>query len=436
MSRAARCWNWVAAVGAAVLLAGGTVFLMTQPTRPSCRMVDGGQLRVEAVLVRGQTALVEDGSWGERLLRRAVPDAWKGALGLRIRQPIRVSAGQTLEFRVSRREVGRSWNRVQVGLADAEGRRLHTAEGPETASSLPLDRQDGANWLAQWTFPTAPRRSRTLRLQVLGRQRQGGHLPIFGEVVVRNPLFGRHPVWTAQPLPTLVRDGAVGLRVLDLTAGSYPGSEVESELRLRYRLEEPGQPVGAGRIDVMEVTDATGNRYERHSPWLRNRTPGVAEKMIRGAVAPDEVLHLRVRYGRGPRGVYRPDETWRLRRLAIPRKPGTLDQELQGRVGARTWRVRVGAGFGSGRAPGSRILRIAVTTISAGAPEAVPRLLEPRDEKGRRALVYGGQLRNGTATFIVEVSPDAERLSLACAADQIRVAEFRVLPRQSQILPH
>jgi hypothetical protein len=121
-----------------------------------------------------------------------------------------------------------------------------------------------------------PRRSREIRLRVLEDGKQG-KLLLVGEFQIPNPLYGKYPEWTAEPLPATRRFGemAVTLEDVNVTLNSSWTNLLQQAFqanvaRIRLRTTESNQLTDEWAFFGARCSDATADfTYDWYTPYRR-----------------------------------------------------------------------------------------------------------------------------------------------------------------------
>jgi len=114
-------------------------------------------------------------------------------------------------------------------------------------------------WVAG--METFPRRGKQLYLRLL----DNGHL--MAEFKIPNPAAGSYPEWTAQPLPVKAMDRDVEIALTEFRS-CHPdlktntvAQRVKLHTECAFSFRENNQPTTAWRPVMLELSDATGNRW-------------------------------------------------------------------------------------------------------------------------------------------------------------------------------
>jgi hypothetical protein len=195
-------------------------------------------------------------------------------------------------------------DQIRVEVLDDQGDTLGWYGGGH-ASTIQDAKGTHYHELQSWDVPAFPRRGKNLVVRCLRKQAGGKpDMPIM-QFHIANPQAGPYPIWTPEPWPATKRAGDLTVTLTDITTGlsaSEPArAAVENEevaTRLAFDLEEKGRTNCPWQVRLVEVADATGNRWNS-IPWgtkTKARQQGVTQTMnLSGCLWPgEEAWKLRV----------------------------------------------------------------------------------------------------------------------------------------------
>ena len=128
-----------------------------------------------------------------------------------------------------------------------------------------------------------PRRSPRIRLRISEADKWGEPLPV-GELHIPNPLYGKYPEWTAEPLPATRQFGEVAVTLDELNV-SLDSSWMDMEnrpiranvARFRLRITESNQLTDEWAFFGARCSDATGDFSNAWNTTWRRLGPGHLE---------------------------------------------------------------------------------------------------------------------------------------------------------------
>ena len=214
---------------------------------------------------------------------------------------------------------------------DSQGNSFMAAHGGGSIGS------DDGRWsrsIKGWVLQAFPRRTRTLGLRFVGVGSDHKTWQPLAEFYIRNPLFGNYPVWVAEPVPVTKVDGDLRVTLTALQTGislEDPSRAAQTNetaaTRAIFQVQQAGQPNTSWRPKMIEVSDATGNRWSPFIPAESHKQMGnLADVMFVGALWPGEAAwRLRVEFSHETD--FEPAELWTVRGLRVPQAGEILDLE-------------------------------------------------------------------------------------------------------------
>jgi len=264
----------------------------------------------------------------QRTAWAVLPDKFKGRLRitqLGIPQDADIRGMQTLAAWVEHP------GQISLRVCDDAGHEQLPHRANASSQTFPSSRQR----ISGHVFSSFPRRSRFLTLRVYSYE---GMTPrLRGEFRVRNPAYGKYPVWTAEELPIKRETNDLSFTVTRFETGVSGTNEFGSiaplwtEIEYEYGPEDfvsgPWTPV------VVTMSDATGNRIRRYRPTQqyvvgvrgpsKNRTIDLRR---RGVVSVPAMLWLdeaawqiHIELERTMRSGFRSNEIWEVNDVSVPR---------------------------------------------------------------------------------------------------------------------
>jgi len=176
---------------------------------------------------------------------------------------------------------------IRVVVLDGDGNSFGCDRGGRSTGG-----QDRArthyHQLRTWDIPAFPRRGNTLVVRLLQKQGDGKvDLPIM-QFNFPNPQPGQYPTWTAESWPVTRNDGNLTVTLTDFVTGLSKSDPTRAALeneepvtRLTLGLVAKGQTNCLWKVRVVEVSDATSNRWNA-VPWgskFTSRQQGVTQTM-------------------------------------------------------------------------------------------------------------------------------------------------------------
>lgn len=139
-----------------------------------------------------------------------------------------------------------------------------------------------------WDIPAFPRRSKTLVVRFFQKQGDGNvDLPIM-QFHIANPQPGTYPIWKPEPWPATEKAGNLTVTLTDFTTGLSKSDPTRAALeneevvtKLALDLEAKGLSTFSGQVNLVEVSDASGNCWNA-IPWrIKTKTfeQGLTETM-------------------------------------------------------------------------------------------------------------------------------------------------------------
>jgi hypothetical protein len=188
-------------------------------------------------------------------------------------------------------------DQMRVVVLDDQGNSLDWDEGGGSSTG-PDVRGTHYHQMRSWDIPAFPRRGKTLVVRFLLEKGDGTvDVPIM-QFHIANPQAGPYPIWTREPWPATKKAGDLTVTLTDFTTGlsrSEPTlAAVENEevvTQLAFDLEAKGRTNCPWQVRLVEVSDATGNRWNS-VPWAtktKARQHGVTQTMnLSGNLWPGE----------------------------------------------------------------------------------------------------------------------------------------------------
>lgn len=439
-------------ISLAVALAFVAVAFCLECLRPneglprSRKMEDGSVLTVEAVSVGTNLRYHE-----------ATPKAWPLAIGQRL--PYALAAGLGWRFNTQ------GWmNMTMPNGMTAMG--IFTAhEGPGSVASGPmrvvvLDREGNSfGWhegggsdsgtdqthlhyhqLQSWLVPAFPRRDKTVVVRFLRKQGDGkADVPVM-QFRIANPQPGPYPTWTPEPWPATNNAGDLAVTLTDFTTGlskSQPArAALENEevvTRLALDLQENGRTNCPWQVKSVEVSDATGNRWNSYLRDAKNKTypSGLTSTMtLPGNLWPGESA-WKLRIELSPTSNIPPDELATLTGIALPPEGSNSPLSLATNLGGFSFRlqkIETKKPSGNTKRPA---LTVSISYEIKGMPEDCHlSVVKVCDEQGRKVQINGSkELSPRGDSFDLAVPTNAVSLNCTLGVRKSRFAQFIAKPR-------
>src|SRR5262249_9789373 len=124
-----------------------------------------------------------------------------------------------------------------------------------------------------WLLQAFPRRTKNLIVQVVQATPDRKSWRAMAEFHIRNPLFGSYSTWIPEPLPAAKTNGDLSVTLTRLQTGlsleepPRPAQTNESAgTRALLQILQTGRPSPCWRPKMVEISDATGNRWAPFIP--------------------------------------------------------------------------------------------------------------------------------------------------------------------------
>jgi hypothetical protein len=399
---------------------------------------DGSVLKVEAV------------AFGTKLVYHEVPPkAWQLAIGQRL--PYALAA------RVGWRFNTRDWS--QIGMQDGmTGLGLFTArEGlgqpttdairvivlDEHSNSLRLyDRgrsrlnldNAGLHYheLQSWLFLAYPRRSKTFVVRFLREDGTGKADELVMQFHIANPHPGLYPTWTPEPWPATKNAGDLAVTLTDFTTGlsaiQPTRAAVENEMavtRLGLELQQNGRTNCPWQVKMIEVSDATGNRWNALGPQLE----GKRTMRLSGNLGTDESA-WKLRVELAPTADISPDELVTFAGILVPpagsNSPLALATNMDG-FALRFKNIKTEKPGGKVKPP---TMSVSISFETEGMPEDCRlSLVKVSDEHGNKVPINGSGELHWMESFNLSVPTNTASLNCTFGVRKSRFVEFIAKPR-------
>ncbi len=410
---------WI--VPAVILVIGALWLILGKPSDQVVRFSDGRQFTLRAVTYGTKHHFVVGPVW-KKMIEPILPAQWKWRIGLQFadRQfdaPMLVFWGQ--------------WSGMKTGVlpttmaavADESGEIAQRMAGEIVAYA------SNSQPYVAWNCPNYPRRNQRLHFHLY--EMEGQQRKLIADLKVRNPGLRRYPVWEPAPFPITKREGDTEFALINFTPGELipnrtgqPRVTVVTGLTAIFRVTQNGRPDDAWRVESVEVSDATGNKFTSFEP------PSVSVGDFQvfgftGTLWPKETSwKLKTEFARTRN--FESNEIFSVHEMALGKstdparlapdasmaKVGVADIILQRIPFSPNPYVPI-------RRNGQLTLQISLPTKGLRAT-----LLSVVDERGQTVLHNAGLVTPDSIRFDLEMPPDAVSLNFSFAVQRSRFVEF------------
>jgi len=303
--------------GIALVASLGVYFALVIPRPQTVRLANGTELSLVAI-TRGPTNVCFPGGTWDKLIYRVVPAKGIGVGSSKIVPvtPLVDDEHYVEDGRVAFPNKAVVWIRhrggtnapplpvpedktfwdIRATIADETGEEWEMRPTMIPVPSVPNGPLQG---ISRWKFPAFPRRGRTLRFRMYGRN-SADQWDTLAEFKMRNPTPGPYPVWKPMALPATRTNGDVEVSLVDVTSGTKAIHWMPKDQRpftmARFKVKQNGEPTEAWRPDGMEATDATGNEGSFQIINYGATNGFIYYDAQCSSLSPSEVWRLRMRF--------------------------------------------------------------------------------------------------------------------------------------------
>jgi hypothetical protein len=258
-------WTWLAVIFLLLLVAAVVVWqFQRRQTISHVTLPDGRQITLRAVTV-GTNSTYIAGNLFQRTVGPRLPAKLKARFKVQEMQLQPEPATRGIELLVAWLEVSPATNAITdmiiARVADDAGHEQVASRANASGGALP-----SGGWVSAHEFSSFPRRSRFLTVRAYSIK--GGRLDHLAEFRVRNPAYGKYPVWTPEGMPITRETNGLRFTVTQFNTGLYATGHLASMgsnwTEIIYDYES-----GPWRPLEITISDAAGNRIYKRTPSQR-----------------------------------------------------------------------------------------------------------------------------------------------------------------------
>lgn len=422
-------------IPALILLALGGAVAWTLLNRQTVRLPGGTELSLAAVTQGPTNMFFPNGLWS-KLLYRCLPMRGMtiGPIRLRPGRPLNadnyyrngtVACPRKVVFWVTHRGatnapplplIEENWFRdVRAEVVDEHGEKWEMRPGQSRFFHL---RQNRLSGVSAWSFASLPRRGKTLKFRIYGRN-ESDTWDLLAEFKTPNPVSGRYPVWKPGSVPQTRQNGNVQVSLVNLISGvkaiHYLPDDQRPFTTALFKVTQDGIPTEAWLPDRLEAVDATGNEGS-FQVIDYGATNGLVFYDAQGSsLSPSEVWRLRMRFSHEKD--LSDDQVWTSPALSVPH-----ESSLSTSISTHFQNYEV-------------TMQLEDDTVdlklSPGPANAQLRLVAIVDNRGLPVERLGGSLEDDGFVSILKLRPDVESIRVTISLCPSLDFEFLAKPALS-----